>query len=172
MAKSNSWNKNVLVTINSPTSAANRLNIISGTLKLSSASTLSPYFGSQTICGTAGSLWINNSGASISQVGVNTLIGAGSPTVAGELRIDSGILALGSGNNLLTFTTTTINSIVYGSRLVMKGGTLNMFGGVTFTANSAVYFIMSGGDFNINPQSAYMLDAPEFESHNCRGYNS
>ncbi|GAB4455794.1 MAG: hypothetical protein Fur0028_10750 [Bacteroidales bacterium] len=39
------------ITLNSPTSNASRLILTNGVFKLSSASTLSPYYGNQTICG-------------------------------------------------------------------------------------------------------------------------
>ncbi|MES2691283.1 MAG: fibronectin type III domain-containing protein, partial [Bacteroidota bacterium] len=146
-----------VITMNTPAVATNRLSVTSGTFKLSSASVLTPYFGSQTICSVAGRLWINNAGASVSQAGFGTLIGAGSPTVAGELRMDNGTFSYGSGNNTLTFTTTTVGGVTYGSRLMMNGGTLNVHGAITFTQTSAVYFTMSGGNININPQSANML---------------
>ncbi len=146
-----------VITINAPTNTLNRLTITSGTFRLSSATTITPYFGSSIICSGAGRLWLNNAGASISQVGYGTLIGAGAPTVNGELRIDNGTFNFGSGNNTMAFGTSTVNGFTVGGRLTMSGGTLNMLGAVSFTGSNQVFFTMSGGNFNINPQSANML---------------
>ncbi len=97
----------VPITINSPIATGSRLTITNGTLKISSASTLTPWFGSQTICAANGRLWLNNASAVMTAVGVGTATGAGSPTVTGELRIDNGTFGYGSGNNTLTFSSST-----------------------------------------------------------------
>jgi hypothetical protein len=152
-----------VITISTPTVSNSRLNITSGTFKLSSASTLTPYNGSQTLVSTGGRLWLNHAACSVSQMSVGTLTGAGSPTINGELRIDNGTFAYGSGNNTMTFGTTAVVfngvSTTFGSRLVMNGGTLNMFGAMAFTSSTTVQFVISGGAINIDVQSANLLSS-------------
>jgi len=130
-----------------PTASGNRLVITAGTFKLSSASTLTPYFGSQTICAAAGRLWLNNASASVQCVGTGTsATGAGSPTVSGTLQIDAGTFGYGQGNNTLTFTS--------GSGILnMSGGTLNMYGPISFPSSAGTQFIMSGGTINVDGQN-------------------
>ncbi len=82
-----------VITAAAPTASGNRLVITNGTFKLSSASALTPYFGSQTICASTGRLWLNNAAASVQCVGTGTGTGAGSPTVTGTLQIDNGVFA-------------------------------------------------------------------------------
>ena len=72
---------------------------------------------------------------------------AGSPTIAGELRMDNGTFNYGSGNNTLTVTSTG-----GGGALVMNGGTINFYGVVSFSSAAGVVFNMSGGNFNVDPQ--------------------
>jgi hypothetical protein len=146
-----------VITINAPTAPANRLTITSGTFRLSSASTLTPYFGITTVCAGAGRLWLNNAGASISQVGYGTSIGGGNTNINGFLQIDNGTFNYGSGSDVMNFATSTVNSFTVGGGLIMNGGSLNMLGAVNFSAGNQVFFTMSGGNININPQSANML---------------
>jgi hypothetical protein len=139
-----------VITMNAPTASANRITITAGTFRLSSASSLTPYFGSQTLCTANGRLWLNHASASITAVGVGTNTGAGSPTVTGELRIDNGTFGYGSGNNTLIFTS--------GSGVLrMASGTLNMFGAISFPSSAGTQFIMSGGSINVDPQAANNL---------------
>ena len=152
-----------IITINTPTTSTNRLIITAGTFRVSSASVLTPYNGSQTICNTGGRLWLNNASCSVGQMNAGTLMGAGSPTISGELRIDNGTFNYGSGNNTMTFSTSAFvfNGIntTFGSRLTMNGGTLNMFGALTFASSPAVFFNMTAGNINIDPQSANILSS-------------
>ncbi len=136
--------------MSSPTSSGTRLTITNGTFKLSSASALTPYFGSQTICASTGRLWLNNSSGSITVVGVGTGSGAGSPTISGELRIDDGTFGYGSGNNTATFSSGT-------GVLRMSNGTFNMFGAISFPSSAGTQFIMSGGNINVDPQAGNNL---------------
>lgn len=133
-----------VITMSSPTSAGTFLTLTSGTFKLSSASTLTPYFGSATICAAAGGLWVNNAGASISCVGTATTANPGAPTVTGLLRITAGTFAYGSGNDVMAVNANTSNVLI-------DGGTLTMYGGVSFT--NAPQFTMTAGTFTIDPQA-------------------
>lgn len=146
-------------TINAPVASATRLTITSGTFKISVGVTITPYFGSQTICATGGRLWLNHSSANVSCVGTATTTGAGAPTFQGELRIDNGTFAYGSGNNTASFSTATISSVTYGGKLVMTGGTLNIYGALAFTSSTTVSFTMSGGAINVDPQAANLLSS-------------
>jgi hypothetical protein len=152
-----------VITISTPTVSNSRLIVTSGTFRISSASTLTPYNGTQTLVGTGGRLWLNHASCSVSQMNAGTLIGAGSPTINGELRIDNGTFTYGSGNNTMTFGTTLVTfngvSTTFGSRLVMNGGTLNMFGAISFTSATPVQFIMTGGAINVDVQSANLLSS-------------
>jgi hypothetical protein len=133
-----------VITGNTPAASANRLSATNGTFKLSSASTWTPWFGTQTLTAATGRIWINNAGATLTVVGVGTNTGAGSPTVNGGLRVDAGTWGYGSGNNALT--------IGAAGNLTIGGGTVNMFGTVTFTAGCT--FNMTGGNFNVDVQAA------------------
>lgn len=131
------------ITTNAPTGSVNRLVITSGTFKLSSASTITPYSGSQPICAANGRLWINNSAATITSNGVGTTSNAGAPTILGTLQVDAGTWGYGSGNNTM---------IVSGTMII--GGanaTVNMFGPVSFQASST--FTMTAGNFNVDVQA-------------------
>ena len=131
-----------IITTNAPT-AGNRLTITNGTLELSSASTLTPYGGSQQISAVTGKLWINNSSASITSNGVGTTANAGAPTILGTLQVDAGTFGYGSGNNTM---------VVSGTMII--GGadaTVNMFGAVNFQATST--FTMTAGKFNVDCQA-------------------
>jgi len=134
-----------VITISSPAASGSRLTVNGGTVKISSATVGTPWFGSNTITGANGRLWLNNAGASLQCVGTGTsATGAGSPTFTGQLRVDSGLFGYGQGNNTLTFTATT-------GSLVMNGGTINMFGNLLFSANSSM--TMTAGDINVDPQN-------------------
>ena len=92
-----------VITLNSPTASAapfgNRLNITIGTFKLTSATSITPYFGNQTICSANGRLWLNDNSSSVQCVGTGTASGAGSPTINGILKVTAGVFGYGSGNN-------------------------------------------------------------------------
>jgi hypothetical protein len=140
-----------VITISSPAASASRLTVNGGTIRISSATVATPWFGSNTITGANGRLWINNAGASLQCVGTGvSATGTGSPTFTGGLRIDSGLFGYGQGNNTLTFTATT-------GSLVMNGGTLNMFGAVLFNTGSS--FTMTAGDMSIDVQNVTSIAA-------------
>ena len=133
-----------VITMSAPTVAANRLSITGGTFKLSSASSITPYFGSQTITGVAGRLWINNTAASIQSVGAGvSATGAGSPTITGTLQIDAGTFAYGQGTDVMLLN----GSLIIGG----ANATLNMYGRIT--TGAAATFNMSAGNFNVDPQN-------------------
>jgi hypothetical protein len=140
-----------VITIGAPAASANRLSATNGTFKLSSASTLTPWFGSQTLTATTGRLWLNNAAASTTVVGVGTGTGAGAPTINGTLRVDAGTFGYGSGNN--TMTIGAAGSLIIGG----ANATVNQFGAVSFTSGST--FTMTAGNFNVDPQAANNLGA-------------
>ncbi len=132
-----------VITMSSPTVAGTYLTLTSGTFKLSSASTLTPYFGASTICAAAGGLWLNNSGANVSCVQTNTSANPGVPAVLGMLHVTAGTFSYGSGNDVMLVNSATSN-------LWIDGGTLNMYGGIAFTSTSQ--FNMTSGNLKIYPQ--------------------
>ena len=140
----------VPIAMSSPIASGSRLTLTAGTFKMSSASTLTPWFGNQTICTANARLWLNNASASMTAVGVGTATGAGSPTVTGELLIDNGTFGYGSGNNTLTFTSGS-------GILTMNGGTLNIYGAIAFPSNVATTFNMTGGNIYVDPQAGSNL---------------
>ncbi|MGC2235791.1 MAG: G8 domain-containing protein [Pyrinomonadaceae bacterium] len=140
-----------VITIASPSASGSRLTVNGGTIKISSATVATPWFGTNTITGANGRLWVNNAGASLQCVGTGvSATGSGSPTFTGGLRIDSGLVGYGQGNNTMTFSATT-------GSLVMNGGTLNMFGAILFSTGSS--FTMTAGDMNIDPQNVTSIAA-------------
>ena len=140
-----------IITTNVPAASANRLSATNGTFKLSSASVLTPWFGSQTLTAATGRIWLNNAGASTNVVGIGTGTGAGSPTVNGTLQVDAGTFGYGSGNNTLTIG--AAGALIIGG----ANATVNIFGAASFTAGCT--FTQTAGNFNINPQAANALGA-------------
>jgi hypothetical protein len=104
-----------LISLNGPTSP---LQLTTGTFKVSSASTLTPWTTSSTI-GAGATLWIN--GATIPASNMSLSLNPGT------LRISAGSVSIG---------TSTGNSIAYlnGGTLIMEGGTLTVAG--RFAPNS------------------------------------
>jgi hypothetical protein len=140
-----------VITINAPAASANRLSATNGTFRLSSASVLTPWFGSQTLTAATGRLWLNNAGASTNVVGVGTGTGAGAPTINGTLRVDAGTFGYGSGNN--TMTIGAAGTLIIGG----ASATVNQFGAVSFTSGAT--FTMTAGNFNVDPQASNSLAA-------------
>jgi len=135
-----------VITLTAPLSAGNRLTLTNGTFKLSSASTLEPYFGTQTIIGATGRLWINNSGAGINCVGTGvSSTGAGNATITsgGILQITSGTFGYGSGSNTLTINGTL--------KLESPSATLNQYGKLLLPNGG--YLIMPAGNINLDPRA-------------------
>ncbi|MES2849647.1 MAG: BNR-repeat neuraminidase N-terminal domain-containing protein, partial [Bacteroidota bacterium] len=136
-----------VITQFTPTVAGSRLVLTNGTFKISSATVITPYFGAQTICASTARLWLNNAGASVQCVGTGTsATGAGNPTVSGTLQIDNGTFGYGQGSNTMTFTSGT-------GVLNMSGGTLNIFGSISFPSDVNTRFFMSGGNINVDAQN-------------------
>jgi hypothetical protein len=124
-----------VITMSTVSTSTNRLILTNGTFRLSSASTITPIGGTQTICASTGRLWLNNAGASYNSGS------AGSPTVSGVLQLDAGTFNYGTGNNALAANGT----------IQIGGGTLNMLGTVAF--GSSATFTMTSGNFNVDPQA-------------------
>jgi hypothetical protein len=129
------------ITMSSPTAAGTYLTLTSGTFKLSSASTLTPYYGAATICAAAGGLWINNAAASVSCTQLLTAT-PGAPTVTGLLHVTAGTFAYGSGNDVMLVNAATSN-------LWIDGGNLNIYGGIAFS--STAQFNMTSGNVRVDP---------------------
>jgi CSLREA domain-containing protein len=139
-----------VVTIASPAASGSRLTVNGGTIKFSSATTATPWFGSNTITGANGKLWINNAAASLQCVGTGvSATGGGSPTITGALQVDAGTFGYGQGNNTMQV----------GGTVVVGGANaaINMFGAISFNANSS--FTVTAGNINIDPQNVASLAA-------------
>lgn len=132
-----------VITMNAPTSSGTRLILTNGTFKMSSASTITPYFAGQTISAATARLWINNASAVITSVGVGTTTGAGAPTVSGILQVDAGTFGYGSGNNTMAMN----GSLIIGG----SSAAVNNFGPVTF--GSAAIYTQTAGNFNVDVQA-------------------
>ena len=75
------------------------LTIYDGTFKLSSASSLKPYYGFSTVCGSTGRIWLNNKSAVIKSVGAGSTTSTDNTMIfGGTLQIDAGIFSFGAGN--------------------------------------------------------------------------
>ena len=128
-----------IITQQAPTTG-NNLVLTNGTFKLSSASSLTPYFGSQTICSATSRLWINNTNAIISSVGAGNTTTAQTATVNGILLVKHGTFKYGSGNDRLNLTAAT-------SSLRIEGidATVTLYGGLNNnTTNPATLAISNG----------------------------
>ena len=120
-----------------------KLNSIGGTIKISSASVLSPFYGSNNI-NTSGTgisrIWLNNAGAVVQSVGAGTAGGAnGFPIFGGILQIDAGTFSWGNGLSTLYFS----NGMTLGG----ANATFNMYGFL-----SVSNLTMTAGNINIYPQ--------------------
>ncbi len=138
-------------TISSPAVAGSRLVISNGTLKLSAACTLEPYFGTQTILGSTAKIWLNHTNAVLRCVGSGTITGAGDLTINGTLTVTSGTFSYGSGNNTMNVSAT--------GTVELNGntGTINMYGRASFVNSS--HLNIFDGNFNLDPQAGNNLSA-------------
>lgn len=138
------------ITMSAPSSSNNLLTITNGTFKLSSASTITPYFGTQTIVSATGRLWLNNSSAIIRCVNTGSTTGAGdiSVTDGGILQITAGTFGYGGGDNTFSLNGTL--------KLESASATLNMYGKLD-VPNSG-YLIMSDGAINLDTRTSVSLD--------------
>jgi len=91
----------------------NRLYVENGTFKLSSASTLTPYYGNQWINSTTGRFWMNNAGATINWSN------AGNSQSRGEFIMDAG--TYNAGNNFLIDGASTANNQINGGDIDCPG---------------------------------------------------
>jgi hypothetical protein len=140
-----------VITIAPPQVAGMRLTITNGTFKLSSASILTPYNGTQTLLSTNGKLWINNAGASVQNVGAGTVTGVGRAMITtGTLQITAGTFGYGSGSDIHSFAYSSTYLVLDGPNAVLNiYGSMQMAYGLNFT--------MSAGNINIYPQAANIL---------------
>ncbi|NMC99974.1 MAG: hypothetical protein GYA62_09665, partial [Bacteroidales bacterium] len=150
------------ITLNSPASSASRLNLTNGTFKLSSASSISPYFGNQTICSLTNGIWLNHPNAVIQCVGAGTTTGAGNATIDGLLRITAGMFAYGSGNNVLSVNDNGVLQIDGAS------GTCLFYGRADFSANA--HLTITDGDFRLDPQAGNNLASGNVLNFNTTSY--
>jgi hypothetical protein len=136
------------ISMSTPASAGQYLTLTSGTLKLSSPSSLIPYNGAATISAAAGGLWLNDPGASVACYQAGTGTSPGIPTLTGLLRITDGTFSYGSGDDIMAVSAATSN-------LWIEGGNLNLYGGIAFSSTSQ--FTMTSGNIRIDPQAANNL---------------
>jgi hypothetical protein len=121
--------------------------LTNGTLKISSASTLLPYYGDRTIFNNSGRLWLNNASASI---GWNSLFGF--CNFSGTLKIDQGTFTMGDGNDYFQIDNSGV--------LDMTGGLLTIYGRLTLNTGVAptnATFTMTGGEIKVDPQHTVPL---------------
>lgn len=120
-----------------------RLNATVGTIKISSASVLSPYYGTITINSNNSRIWLNNSSAILKSAGAGTQSGAtGFFSFMGTLQIDAGTVSFGNGSSTLQFINTLA---IAGSSAV-----LNVYGSL-WSGGASVY-TMSSGSINVYSQ--------------------
>jgi hypothetical protein len=120
------------------------LTITAGTFKLSSASTITPYYENTAISAAAGNLWLNHNACTVQSVNSAT---AYTSILAGGLRITAGTFNYGSGNDILAINSATSSLIIDGPDAVA-----NILGGVNFSSTSK--FSMTNGNLNIDPQAS------------------
>lgn len=125
--------------------ASSRLTINNGTLKISSASAITPYFGNTfiTVTNTAGRLWLNNPSAVISTT-PTTSTAAQTLQINGHLLVDAGTINLGGGNHN-GFTSTQ-------TKITINGGAVNIFGSLSINNISTCSLTIAGGTLMIDPQ--------------------
>jgi len=131
--------------------STNHLTITNGCFKLSSASTLQPYYGNLTVCPKAGKLWLNNAAASISSVGTGiSTSGPGNLSFNGSLQIDAGTFSGGCGTNMLSFVGSSATIPTVG--LPSANSTINWYGQIQFGSYTTLN--MTAGNINIYPQTS------------------
>jgi photosystem II stability/assembly factor-like uncharacterized protein len=131
------------------TGASNPLVLTSGTFKLSSASTISPFTSTPSFNSLTG-FWVNHSGATVST-------GNFSWTLGGLLRITDGTLNIGNNSgNGLTY---------YNGTFIMEGGNLNIAGRFRPTTAEPSYMIynQSGGVITVNTIGSTSTTSYPFE---------
>jgi hypothetical protein len=139
------------ITITIPAATVNTMPVVNGTLKISSASTLSTYYNytpGTPVCTATGRLWLNNAAAVVQSVNAGTATGgAGGVLISGTLQVDAGTFSVGSGADLSLMNGTLI--------LISANATVNFYGGVAF--GPASILTMTNGNINIDPQRANSL---------------
>ncbi|MFA6924048.1 MAG: hypothetical protein WC223_07315 [Bacteroidales bacterium] len=134
-----------VITMTARTLAGGNLTLTNGTFKLSSASTLVPYYGAATICAATARLWLNNASANISCAGAGTSTTPGIPTVTGTLQVTAGTFEYGSGNDKMALTAATAALIIDGA-----SGTVKLYGGLDNNGTGAL--TISNGNLIIDCQ--------------------
>jgi hypothetical protein len=150
------------------------LTIYDGTFKLSSASSLNPYYGTCTVCNATGRIWLNNKNASIKSVGAGTATSSDNiMQFGGTLQIDAGIFSFGAGNSyfncqgdfILNGTDATLNIYGYiasgtGSSYIMTNGNINIYpqlGSKSVSASNSI-FQFSGKTLNFSGGKLAIID--------------
>ncbi|HAN77272.1 MAG TPA: hypothetical protein DCQ31_05605 [Bacteroidales bacterium] len=123
------------------------ITITNGTLKLSSASNLLPFFGDRTLFNNTARLWLNNAGCSVGWAG-----SFGYGRFSGVLQVDAGAFSIGDGNDYFEVQDLGL--------LIMNGGTLTTYG--RFTTGNGVApnnsnVTITGGELIIDPQHTVAL---------------
>jgi hypothetical protein len=136
---------NSVFTVAPAIGSQSKFTISAGTVKVNAAITIYPYAGSTSPIASAGRLWLNHAGATISQNTPFTTSNGGNMSLSGELKIDAGTFTYGSGGGSDGITLNTTSSV-----LNMSGGTLNVYGSLNVLGSSTIQFLMSGGTINID----------------------
>ncbi|MCK6559199.1 hypothetical protein L6R21_08355, partial [bacterium] len=132
------------------TLANNGLTLTQGTFKLSSASTITPFSGSETI--PAGAGFHLNHASALSNWG-----SSGSLTLNGKLIVDHGSMNIGSSSgNQLTVSGAS-------SEVTLNGGTLTLAGRISVTSSGAGNGLtISGGEMVVTTAGNNSASAPNF----------
>ena len=136
-------NSTIITMPDASATVSKSLTIYDGTFKLSSASTLKPYYGSSTVCNSTGRIWLNNKNAAIKSVGAGSTTSTDNTMVfGGTLQIDAGIFSFGAGN---TYFNCQGDVLLNG-----PDATLNIYG--YFGSGTGSSYNMTEGNINIYPQ--------------------
>ena len=138
------------ITMLTSSSGNSRLNITAGTLKISSALTITPFPGNANFIpiGKDGHLWLANASANVF---TTTSTGGTSWRISGRLTIDNGTLRLGSGAQQGIIDTTSV--------VRLNGGNLNINGSFALQNFATCSLVMNGGNLTIDPQASSNLNS-------------
>ena len=136
-------NSTIITILDASATIPKSLTIYDGTFKLSSASTLKPYYGSPIVNSSSGRIWLNNKNAEIKSVGAGTSTSSDNTMqLGGTLQIDAGIFSFGAGNSFFNCQ----------GDVIMNGpnSSLNIYG--YFGSGIGSTYMMTDGNINIYPQ--------------------